>query len=199
MRTWEGKASLVCQPLENRDLSARIRAAVQAPTAALNLTTGTHQCQVTISSAAKCVSCDSSQDWQQLHPSGSPVCHQPHSTCRHRPTLCAPTSSGREVPCHASLFPGEQSMINRPRQGEPSVWALQQHTGACKLLPQLSPLRGFRGACPGLVPYPGRMPDKGLIPGTSPHSLNWPIFNFQLRSQCLSLFFREGMNFFFYL
>lgn len=47
--------------------------------------------------------CYSSEDWQQLDSSGSPLCHQPHSTWRHRSTLCAPITPGREVPCHASL------------------------------------------------------------------------------------------------
>lgn len=130
MRTWAGKVLLFCQLPETRDLQARIRPAVQAPTAALNLTIGTHQCQVTIRSAARCVSCYSSEDWQQLDSSGSLSATSPTPPGDTDPPSVLLSVLARKCLAMPAFFPDELSVINRPRQEPICLGSLAaQHLG----------------------------------------------------------------------
>lgn len=129
------------------------------------------------------------------------VCHQPHSTWRHRSTLCAPMSPDREEPHHASLVSRWAFHVQEPIcLGSAAVWHLGLQTppsaSSLKRL-QLPPFRDF--SFPPLETSASPLPweethsqMKGWFTAASPCSLNWPGFISQFRSQCLRLYFSQA-------
>lgn len=115
-----GRQSLTHLPApgEQRSLS-KGKASSSSTNCCTNLTIGTHQCQVTISSAAKCVTATLQKTGNSSIPLEALSATSPTPPGDTDPPSVLLSLLAGNCPAMPAFLPDELSVINRPRQGEP--------------------------------------------------------------------------------